>query len=130
MKFKKLIKFVTQSYLSLLNSFLFLSRFSVSLKNLNNYFFRRFAYKSLLNRFSVLIDYIMWSFNHFSTSSCFLHFLGSRFLRVLFKVPVQGLGPGFWSSPFKTCARYFLSIFYVSPNDSPSKTMKKVFHFI
>ena len=35
-------------YLSLLNSFLFLSRFSVSLKSLNNYIFRRFAYKSLL----------------------------------------------------------------------------------
>ena len=45
-KFQKLIRFLTQSYLSLLNLFLFLSRFSVSRKSLNNYFFRRFAYKS------------------------------------------------------------------------------------
>ena len=61
--------------LSLLNSFLFLSRFSVSLKSLIN--FRRFACKSLLNRFSVLINYIMSSSNHFSTSSCFPGFSGS-----------------------------------------------------
>ena len=89
------MKIITQSYLSLLNSFLFLSRFSVSLKSLNNYFFKRFAYKSILNRFSVLINYIMWSSNHFSTSSWFLRFLGSR----LFRVQVfQGPGPGFRSS--------------------------------
>ena len=89
-KFQKLIKFITQSYLLLLNSILFLSRFYVSLKSLNNYFFR-FSYKSLLNRLPVLIDYIMWSSNHFSISSCFLHFSGSRF----FKVQVfQGPGPG------------------------------------
>ena len=85
------MKIITHSYLSLLNSFLFLSRFSVSLKSLNNYFFKRFAYKSILNRFSVLINYIMWSSNHFSTSSCFLRFLGSK----IFRVQVfQGLGPG------------------------------------
>ena len=88
-KFQKLIKFVTQSYLSLLKSFLFLSRFSVSLKSLNNYVFRKFAYKSLLNRFSVLINYIMWPFNHFSTSSCFPRFSRSRFFRVQV---FQGLG--------------------------------------
>ena len=58
---------------------LFLSRFSVSLKSLNNYFFRGFAYKSLLNRFSVLINYIMQSSIHFSTSSCFPRFSWSRF---------------------------------------------------
>ena len=68
-----------QSYLSLLNSFLFLSRFSVSLKSLDNYFFRWFAYKSLLSRFSVLISYNMWSSNHFSISSHFPCFSGSRF---------------------------------------------------
>ena len=70
-KFEKLIKFITQSYLLLLNSFLFLSRFFDSLRSLNNYFLRTFACKSLLNRSSVLINYIMWSSNHFSTSSCF-----------------------------------------------------------
>ena len=79
------------TYLSLLNSFLFLSRFSVSLKSLDNYFFRWFAYKSLLSRFSVLISYNMWSSNHLSISSCFPCFSGSRF----FRVQVQGLGP--WS---------------------------------
>ena len=30
----------------------------------------------------------------------------------------------------KACIRYFLSNFYFSPNDSPSKTMKNVFYFI
>ena len=29
----------------------------------------------------------------------------------------------------KACVRYFLSIFYFSPNHSPSKTMKSVFYF-
>ena len=78
---------------------LFLSRFFVSLKSLNSYFFRRFAYKSLLDRLPVLImlNYIMWSSNHFSTSSCFPHFSGSRFFRVqifhgpFFRVRVQVL---------------------------------------
>ena len=70
------------TYLSLLNSFLFLSRFSVSLKSLDNYFFRWFAYKSLFSRFSVLISYNMWSSNHFSISSRFPCFSRSRFFRV------------------------------------------------
>ena len=30
----------------------------------------------------------------------------------------------------KVCVRYFLSNFYFSPDGSPSKTMKNVFHFI
>ena len=30
----------------------------------------------------------------------------------------------------KACVRYFLSESYFSLNDSPSKTMKNVFHFI
>ena len=30
----------------------------------------------------------------------------------------------------KACVHYFLSNFYFSPNDSPSKTMKNVFYFI
>ena len=88
--FKKPIKFITQS-LSLLNSFLFLNRFSVSLKSLDNYFFRWFAYKSLLSRLSVFISYNMWSSNHFSISSCFPCFSRSRFFRVQV---FQGPGPG------------------------------------
>ena len=88
--------------LSLPNSFLFLSRFSVSLKSLDNYFFRWFAYKSLLSRFSVLISCgvnNMWSSNHFSISSRFPCFSKSRFFMVqVFRVWVQGLSPGFRSS--------------------------------
>ena len=30
----------------------------------------------------------------------------------------------------KACVRYFLSNFYFSPNNSPSKTVKNIFHFI
>ena len=30
----------------------------------------------------------------------------------------------------KACVSYFLSNFYFSPNNSPSKTMKNVFYFI
>ena len=82
-----------------MNSFLFLRRFSVSLKIPNNYFFGRFAYKPLLNRFSVLMNYIMWFSNHFSTSSCLPHFSGSRFFRVQV---FQGPGfPGSWSRFFR-----------------------------
>ena len=103
--FQKLIKFITQSYLSLLNSFLFLSRFSVSLKSPDNYFFRCFACKSLLSRCSVLIS-LMCSSNHFSISSRFACFSRSRFFRVqVFQSPrsgprvqVQGPGPGYRSS--------------------------------
>ena len=63
---------------------LFLSRFSVSLKSLNNYFFRRFAYKSLLNRFSVLINYVMRSSNLFLHPAVSHVFQGPGFLRSMF----------------------------------------------
>ena len=77
------------TYLALLNSFLFVSRFSVCLKSLDNYLFRWFAYKSLLSRFSVLISYNLWSSNHFSISSRFPCFSRSRFFRVqVFRVQV------------------------------------------
>ena len=33
----------------------------------------------------------------------------------------------FFLDMVKACVRYFLSNFYFSPNDSPSKTMKNVF---
>ena len=79
-------------YLSLLNSFVFLSKFSVSLKSLDNYFFRWFAYKSLFRSFLVLINYNMCSSNHFSTSSRFPRFSGIRFSGSrLFRVWVQVL---------------------------------------
>ena len=64
-----------------MNSFLFLYRFSASQKSLDNYFFRKFTDKSLLNRFSLLINYIMWSYQ-FSTSSCFPRFSRCRFFWV------------------------------------------------
>ena len=89
------------TYLSLLNSFLFSSRFSVSLKSLDNNFFRWFAYKSFLSRFSALISYNMWFSNLFSISSRFPCFSGSRFSGSGYKV--QGLGPDFRSSPGKAC---------------------------
>ena len=80
------------TYLSLFDSFLFLRRFSAFLKSLDNYFLRWFAYKSLLSRFSVLISYNMWSSNHFSISSRFPCFSGSRCFRVqVFRVRVQFL---------------------------------------
>ena len=34
------------------------------------------------------------------------------------------------SFSIKACVRYFLSKFYFSPNDNPSKTMKNVLYFI
>ena len=34
------------------------------------------------------------------------------------------------ASLIKACVPYFLSNFYFSPNDSPSKTMENIFHFI
>ena len=84
------------TYLSLLNSVLLLSRFSVSLKSHGNYFFRWVAYESLFSRFSVLISYNMWSSNHFpypAVSHVFQGpgFPGSRFFRVHI---FQGPGPG------------------------------------
>ena len=83
------------TYLSILNSFLFLSRFFVSLKSPDNYFCRWFAYKSLLSKFSVVISYNMWSSNHFSIPRRFPRFSRSRF----FKVQVFQ-GPGFPGSGF------------------------------
>ena len=59
----------------------------------------------------MLINYTMWSSNLFFAPSCFSRFSGSRFFRVqvfqgpgfsgskFFRVQVQGLGPGFRSSP-------------------------------
>ena len=73
-KFLKLTKFIAQSYLLLLNLFLSLSTFSVFLYD---YFFKWLAYKFLLSRFSVLTNYIMWSYNLFSVSD----FSGSKFFR-------------------------------------------------
>ena len=36
---------------------------------------------------------------------------------------------GWWHFKFKACDSYFLSNFYGSPNDSPSRTMKSFFIF-
>ena len=48
-----------------------------------------------------------------------IHVLGSR----------SNLSDHF-SNLFKASVRYFLSNFYFSPNDNPSKTMKNVSYFI
>ena len=100
--------------LSLLNSFLLLSRFSVFLKSLSNYFCRWLACKSFLSRFLVLINYTKWSSFLFVYSAITHVFHGpgfarSRFCRVQFfqgpdfsesgsRVQVQALSQGFRSS--------------------------------
>ena len=35
-----------------------------------------------------------------------------------------------YEKTLKACVGYFLSFFYSSPNDSPSKNMKNVFYFV
>ena len=62
--------------------FLFFSHFLTSSTNLDDYFFRWLAYKSLLSRFSLLINYIMSFSNLFSDSSYFPCFSWSRVFRV------------------------------------------------
>ena len=112
-KFSKLIKFITQSYLSHLNSFLLSSRFSVSQKSLDNYFFKWFAYKSLLSRFSVIICVLLIIFPQPAVSHVFQGpgFSVSRFFSVqVFQCPGSSgsrffrfqvsQGPGFSRSRF------------------------------
>ena len=43
-----------------------------------------------------------------------------------FTVPYLNLAP----PKFKACVHYFLTNFYLTPNVSPSKTVKDVFYFI
>ena len=91
--------------MSLLNSFLLLvlSTFSVFLKSLSDYFFSWLAYKSLLNRFSVLINYIVLCglpifFLHPAVSHAFHGpgFSGSSFFTVqVFLGPGRRSGPRF-----------------------------------
>ena len=38
--------------------------------------------------------------------------------------------PKSYAAVVKACVRYFVSSFYISPNDNPSKTMKNAFNFI
>ena len=105
--------FLNFTCLSLLNSFLLLSRFSVFLKSLSNYFCRWLAFKSFLSRFLVLINYTKWSFLFvYSAITHVFHgpgFARSRFCRVQFfqgpdfsesgsRVQVQALSQGFRSS--------------------------------
>ena len=84
----------------LLNSFLFLRRFSVSLKSLHNHFFRGFAHKSFLSRLSVLINYIMWSSNHFLYAAVSHIFQGPDFSRSRFFRVRVFQGPSFSGSSF------------------------------
>ena len=79
------------TYLSLLNSFLLLSRFSASLKSLDNCFFRWFAYKSLLSRFIIYGLLIIFPYPAVSHVFQGLGSSGSA-------SRVQGPGPGFRSS--------------------------------
>ena len=93
-KFLKLIKFITQSYLFITSEFIFILEqiFCLS-KKPRQLLFQKVCLQSLLSRFLVLISCNMWSSNHFSISSCFPCFSGSRFFRVqVFQ------GPGFSGS--------------------------------
>ena len=72
--------------------------------------------KSLLSRFSVLVNYTMQSSNHFSTSSCFPRFLWSRFSGSMFfraqcfRVQVF-LGQGFSGSRFSDPRFFRVQVF-------------------
>ena len=104
-KLLKLIKSTTQSYVLLLNLFLFLSTFSVSL---NDFFQIACLQVSSWQIFSVnklLCDLtIFFCIQLFPTFFMVQVLLGSRF----FRVRAQGLGPSFRSSP--TLKRIFLTL--------------------
>ena len=68
---------------NVLNFFLFISTFSVFL---NEHFFRWLVYKSLLSTFSLLTNYIMWSYNIFFCIQL-LHML---FMLLVFQGPGSG----------------------------------------
>ena len=89
----------TQSYLSLLNLFLFLSTFSVLLSSSASItiFPEWLAYKSL---HSVLINCTMWSSYLSSSSSCFPRCSWSRFFRSSFFRVQLFQSPGFLGSSF------------------------------
>ena len=95
-KVYQLIKFIAQSYFFIAFEFIFINIY-VFLKSLKK--LQMACYKSLLSRFSVLINHTMWSFNLFTASSCFPYFSRrqgfsrSRFFRVQ-----VFLGPGSRSS--------------------------------
>ena len=106
-----------------------LSRLSVSLKSLGNYFFRCFAYKSLLSRFSVLISYNMWSSNHFSISSCFPCFSSTRFFRVqVFDVRVQvpGSRSNVWVQVLEVAAKQLFTFLKKCRGSHQRCSIKKV----
>ena len=104
---KKLLETYLQNliYLWLLNSFLFLSRFSVFLKSpAVTTFSNWFLYKSCLSRFLVLINCTMYSSFYIQLFSTFFivkvfqgpGFSGPKFLEFrFFKVQVYSLRPGF-----------------------------------
>ena len=109
----KLVKFVAQSYLLLLNSFLFEGTFSVFLKKSQQLFFQM-TRKSLFsaNKLYYVVFLSFFYIQLFPTFSIVQVFSGSRFFRVqvfqgpgflgsrFFRVRVQGFGPGFRSSLF------------------------------
>ena len=80
----------------------------------------------------------MWSANHFSISSCFPCFSGSRFFRVqVFQDPdpgsesrIQGPGPGFRSSREKDKTNNFSPFLFERPFDHRKELLKNSqFHF-
>ena len=135
-KFLKLIKFITSCF-SLLNSFLLsvFSTFSLFLKSLSNNFFSKLAYKSLLNRFSALIDYsVLCGLPIFFLYPAVSHiFHGSGFLqpRVLWVwIQVQGPSLGFKSSHLITVSLLFEICYYFVLGWNSMITCKQKFHWI
>ena len=108
-RFLKLIKFITQSYVFIAFEFIFILKQTFCLPKIPQklFFFSWLAYMSLHKKFSVLVNYTMWSSNHFSASSCFQRFSWFRIFRVqvffswvsrCFWDQVQCLGSGFRSN--------------------------------
>ena len=80
-------------------------------KDLFNIFIKVFKYSQSL-KVKYLWQYLYWMFWKFCKDLC-------NFFSETCKLNI-----------FKACVRYFLSIFYFSLSDRPSKTMKNVFYFI
>ena len=83
-----------------------LSTFSIFLKSFDNYFFGWLAYKSLLSRSSVLLNYTICSSNHFSASSFFPRFSWSRILSIL-----VFQGPRFLGYRFFRLRNFWIQVF-------------------
>ena len=93
--------------------------------SMNQDFFKYFVVKSTINEWNNLTVNIRTSESHGIFKNSILRFIPSTnsFYNSHNRKETKFL-------QIKACVRYFLSIFYFSLNDSPSKIMKNVFYFI